>query len=77
MEHLEGSFKLIIFFLQFSRLYHGVKRASNPPHIFAAADAAYQCMVTFSKDQVRTHLPFLSSHTGGCVLSSSAALKSS
>ncbi|ELK28201.1 Myosin-IIIb [Myotis davidii] len=36
---------------EFSRLYHGVKRASNPPHIFASADAAYQCMVTSSKDQ--------------------------
>ncbi|KAG7272358.1 hypothetical protein CRUP_011606 [Coryphaenoides rupestris] len=35
----------------FSKLYHGVKRADNPPHIFAAADAAYQGMVTFCKDQ--------------------------
>nr|XP_017497981.2 myosin-IIIb isoform X1 [Manis javanica] len=42
---------LSIYSPQFSRLYHGVKRASNPPHIFASADAAYQCMVTFSKDQ--------------------------
>ncbi|XP_045874168.1 myosin-IIIb [Meles meles] len=42
---------LSIYSPQFSRLYHGVKRASNPPHIFATADAAYQCMVTFSKDQ--------------------------
>ncbi|XP_057603101.1 myosin-IIIb [Hippopotamus amphibius kiboko] len=42
---------LSIYSSQFSRLYHGVKRASNPPHIFASADAAYQCMVTFSKDQ--------------------------
>lgn len=38
---------------QFSKLYHGVKRADNPPHIFATADAAYQGMVTFCKDQVR------------------------
>lgn len=37
---------------QFSKLYHGVKRADNPPHIFASADAAYQGMVTFCKDQV-------------------------
>lgn len=37
---------------QFSKLYHGVKRADNPPHIFATADAAYQGMVTFCKDQV-------------------------
>ncbi|XP_074766473.1 myosin-IIIb isoform X10 [Athene noctua] len=36
---------------EFSKLYHGVKRSSNPPHIFASADAAYQSMVTFSKDQ--------------------------
>ncbi|XP_006866753.1 PREDICTED: myosin-IIIb [Chrysochloris asiatica] len=42
---------LSIYSPQFSRLYHGVKRAANPPHIFASADAAYQCMVTFSKDQ--------------------------
>ncbi|EPQ02287.1 Myosin-IIIb [Myotis brandtii] len=42
---------LSIYSPQFSRLYHGVKRASNPPHIFASADAAYQCMVTSSKDQ--------------------------
>ncbi|MEQ2184866.1 hypothetical protein GOODEAATRI_012384, partial [Goodea atripinnis] len=28
----------------FSKLYHGVKRADNPPHIFATADAAYQGM---------------------------------
>uniref|UniRef100_A0A8D1JZK5 non-specific serine/threonine protein kinase n=1 Tax=Sus scrofa TaxID=9823 RepID=A0A8D1JZK5_PIG len=42
---------LSIYSPQFSRLYHGVKRASNPPHIFASADAAYQCMVTFNKDQ--------------------------
>ncbi|XP_023978049.1 myosin-IIIb [Physeter macrocephalus] len=42
---------LNIYSPQFSRLYHGVKRASNPPHIFASADAAYQCMVTFNKDQ--------------------------
>ncbi|XP_045154975.1 myosin-IIIb isoform X1 [Echinops telfairi] len=42
---------LSIYSPQFSRLYHGVKRVSNPPHIFASADAAYQCMVAFSKDQ--------------------------
>lgn len=39
-------------FSQFSKLYHGVKRADNPPHIFATADAAYRSMVTFCKDQV-------------------------
>lgn len=37
---------------QFSKLYHGMKRADNPPHIFATADAAYRGMVTFCKDQV-------------------------
>ncbi|XP_032549238.1 myosin-IIIb isoform X8 [Chiroxiphia lanceolata] len=42
---------LNIYSPQFSKLYHGVKRSSNPPHIFASADAAYQSMVTFSKDQ--------------------------
>eukprot|EP00072_Mus_musculus_P072770 XP_017174533.1 PREDICTED: myosin-IIIb isoform X9 [Mus musculus] len=42
---------LSIYSPQFSRLYHGVKRSSNPPHIFASADNAYQCLVTFSKDQ--------------------------
>ncbi|XP_078083831.1 myosin-IIIb [Mustelus asterias] len=42
---------LPIYTPEFSKLYHGVKRCSNPPHIFATADAAYQGMVTFSKDQ--------------------------
>ncbi|XP_060910412.1 myosin-IIIb isoform X5 [Labrus mixtus] len=42
---------LSIYSPQFSKLYHGVKRADNPPHIFATADAAYQSMVTFCKDQ--------------------------
>ncbi|XP_015214343.2 myosin-IIIb isoform X1 [Lepisosteus oculatus] len=42
---------LNIYSPQFSKLYHGVRRSSNPPHIFATADAAYQGMVTFCKDQ--------------------------
>nr|XP_046260260.1 myosin-IIIb isoform X1 [Scatophagus argus] len=42
---------LSIYSPQFSKLYHGVKRADNPPHIFATADAAYRSMVTFCKDQ--------------------------
>uniref|UniRef100_A0A3P8Z0V3 non-specific serine/threonine protein kinase n=1 Tax=Esox lucius TaxID=8010 RepID=A0A3P8Z0V3_ESOLU len=42
---------LSIYSPQFSKLYHGAKRADNPPHIFATADAAYQGMVTFCKDQ--------------------------
>ncbi|KAJ0005668.1 hypothetical protein NQD34_015562, partial [Periophthalmus magnuspinnatus] len=43
--------KLFHMPFQFSKLYHGVKRADNPPHIFATADAAYQGMVSFCKDQ--------------------------
>ncbi|KAM8855050.1 LOW QUALITY PROTEIN: myosin-IIIb [Spinachia spinachia] len=42
---------LSIYSPQFSKLYHGAKRADNPPHIFATADAAYRGMVTFCKDQ--------------------------
>ncbi|XP_069791758.1 myosin-IIIb-like isoform X5 [Narcine bancroftii] len=42
---------LPIYTPEFSKIYHGVRRCSNPPHIFAAADAAYQGMVTFNKDQ--------------------------
>ncbi|KAE8299325.1 Myosin-IIIb [Larimichthys crocea] len=42
---------LSIYSPQFSKLYHGVKRTDNPPHIFATADAAYRGMVTFCKDQ--------------------------
>uniref|UniRef100_A0A672T815 non-specific serine/threonine protein kinase n=1 Tax=Sinocyclocheilus grahami TaxID=75366 RepID=A0A672T815_SINGR len=42
---------LNIYSPQFSKLYHGMKRSTNPPHIFASADAAYQSMVTLSKDQ--------------------------
>lgn len=41
---------------QFSKLYHGAKRSDHPPHIFATADAAYQGMVSFCKDQVLIHL---------------------
>ncbi|XP_053352624.1 myosin-IIIb isoform X2 [Clarias gariepinus] len=42
---------LKIYSPQFSQLYHGAKCSDNPPHIFATADAAYQGMVTFCKDQ--------------------------
>ncbi|TSM68897.1 Myosin-IIIb [Bagarius yarrelli] len=42
---------LKIYSPQFSKLYHGARRSDNPPHIFATADAAYQGMVTFCKDQ--------------------------
>ncbi|KAM8856823.1 myosin-IIIb isoform 4-T5 [Synchiropus picturatus] len=42
---------LSIYSPKFSKLYHGLKRADNPPHIFATADAAYQGMMTFCKDQ--------------------------
>ncbi|XP_075068076.1 myosin-IIIa [Mixophyes fleayi] len=36
---------------QHSQTYIGAKRASNPPHIFAVADIAYQSMVTYKSDQ--------------------------
>ncbi|KAI7808281.1 putative myosin-IIIb, partial [Triplophysa rosa] len=42
---------LSIYSPKFSKLYHGMKRSTNPPHIYATADAAYQSMVTLSKDQ--------------------------
>uniref|UniRef100_A0A9J7XNZ5 Myosin IIIB n=1 Tax=Cyprinus carpio carpio TaxID=630221 RepID=A0A9J7XNZ5_CYPCA len=42
---------LNIYSPQFSKLYHGMKCSTNPPHIFATADAAYQSTVTLSKDQ--------------------------
>ncbi|XP_078260043.1 myosin-IIIb isoform X1 [Rhinoraja longicauda] len=42
---------LPIYTREFSKIYHGVRRCSNRPHIFATADAAYQGMVTFSRDQ--------------------------
>ncbi|XP_057179094.1 myosin-IIIa isoform X2 [Triplophysa rosa] len=34
-----------------SKIYVGAKRASNPPHIFAVADIAYQSMVSYNADQ--------------------------
>ncbi|CAJ0963726.1 unnamed protein product [Ranitomeya imitator] len=37
--------------MQHSETYTGTKRTSNPPHIFAVADIAYQSMVTYSSDQ--------------------------
>ncbi len=37
-----------------------MKRSTNPPHIFATADAAYQSMVTLSKDQVLLSVSALS-----------------
>ncbi|KAG9476635.1 hypothetical protein GDO78_003255, partial [Eleutherodactylus coqui] len=36
---------------QHSETYTSAKRTSNPPHIFAVADVAYQSMVTYSSDQ--------------------------
>lgn len=35
-------------------MYIGAKRTSNPPHIFAVADIAYQSMVSYNADQVRS-----------------------
>ncbi|KAA0704947.1 Myosin-IIIa [Triplophysa tibetana] len=34
-----------------STIYVGAKRASNPPHIYAVADIAYQSMVSYNADQ--------------------------
>ncbi|XP_063777711.1 myosin-IIIa isoform X3 [Pseudophryne corroboree] len=42
---------LDLYSSQHSQTYIGAKRASNPPHIFAVADIAYQSMVNYSSDQ--------------------------
>ncbi|XP_077124534.1 myosin-IIIa [Ranitomeya variabilis] len=42
---------LDLYSSQHSETYTGTKRTSNPPHIFAVADIAYQSMVTYSSDQ--------------------------
>ncbi|XP_074842384.1 myosin-IIIa [Carettochelys insculpta] len=42
---------LDLYSAQHSKLYIGAKRTANPPHIFAVADIAYQCMVTYNSDQ--------------------------
>uniref|UniRef100_A0A671RKA5 non-specific serine/threonine protein kinase n=1 Tax=Sinocyclocheilus anshuiensis TaxID=1608454 RepID=A0A671RKA5_9TELE len=34
-----------------SKIYVGAKRTSNPPHIYAVADIAYQSMVSYNTDQ--------------------------
>ncbi|XP_077100295.1 myosin-IIIa isoform X2 [Siphateles boraxobius] len=34
-----------------SKMYVGAKRTSNPPHIYAVADIAYQSMVSYNADQ--------------------------
>uniref|UniRef100_A0A8C1S6A5 non-specific serine/threonine protein kinase n=1 Tax=Cyprinus carpio TaxID=7962 RepID=A0A8C1S6A5_CYPCA len=34
-----------------SKVYIGAKRTSNPPHIYAVADIAYQSMVSYNADQ--------------------------
>ncbi|XP_051542770.1 myosin-IIIa-like [Myxocyprinus asiaticus] len=34
-----------------SKMYIGAKRSSNPPHIYAVADIAYQSMVSYNADQ--------------------------
>ncbi|XP_051969899.1 myosin-IIIa-like [Xyrauchen texanus] len=34
-----------------SKIYIGAKRTSNPPHIYAVADIAYQSMVSYNADQ--------------------------
>uniref|UniRef100_A0AAV2L495 Myosin motor domain-containing protein n=1 Tax=Knipowitschia caucasica TaxID=637954 RepID=A0AAV2L495_KNICA len=40
-----------IYTAENSKMYIGVKRKENPPHIFAVADMAYQSMVTINADQ--------------------------
>ncbi|XP_066441018.1 myosin-IIIa [Eleutherodactylus coqui] len=42
---------LDLYSSQHSETYTSAKRTSNPPHIFAVADVAYQSMVTYSSDQ--------------------------
>ncbi|XP_044130584.1 myosin-IIIa-like, partial [Bufo gargarizans] len=42
---------LDLYSSQHSETYTNAKRTSNPPHIFAVADAAYQSMVTYHSDQ--------------------------
>lgn len=41
-----------LFPSQDTKMYIGVKRTENPPHIFASADVAYQSMVSYNADQV-------------------------
>ncbi|XP_077592593.1 myosin-IIIa [Stigmatopora nigra] len=43
--------KMNIYTPQHSKMYVGAKRSANPPHIFAAADIAYQSMVSYNSDQ--------------------------
>ncbi|XP_077410184.1 myosin-IIIa isoform X3 [Vanacampus margaritifer] len=43
--------KMNIYAPQHSKMYVNAKRTSNPPHIFAVADVAYQSMVSFHSDQ--------------------------
>ncbi|KAK7881492.1 hypothetical protein WMY93_029901 [Mugilogobius chulae] len=40
-----------IYSPEHSKMYIGVERRANSPHIFAVADIAYQSMVTFNTDQ--------------------------
>ncbi|XP_075127832.1 myosin-IIIa isoform X2 [Leptodactylus fuscus] len=42
---------LDLYSSQHSESYTSAKRTSNPPHIFAVADIAYQSMVTYNSDQ--------------------------
>ncbi|XP_077480286.1 myosin-IIIa isoform X2 [Stigmatopora argus] len=43
--------KMNIYAPQHSKMYVGAKRTANLPHIFAAADIAYQSMVSYNSDQ--------------------------
>ncbi|KAG8443281.1 hypothetical protein GDO86_011906, partial [Hymenochirus boettgeri] len=42
---------LDLYSSEHSQIYIGAKRTTNPPHIFAVADIAYQSMVTYNSDQ--------------------------
>ncbi|XP_076827622.1 myosin-IIIa [Brachyhypopomus gauderio] len=43
--------KMDLYSQEHSTVYMGAKRVTNPPHIFAVADSAYQAMVSYRADQ--------------------------
>uniref|UniRef100_A0A3Q3JMB8 non-specific serine/threonine protein kinase n=1 Tax=Monopterus albus TaxID=43700 RepID=A0A3Q3JMB8_MONAL len=43
--------KMDIYTPEYTKMYIGAKRTTNPPHIFAVADVAYQSMVSYNADQ--------------------------
>ncbi|KAK3571379.1 hypothetical protein QTP86_010319, partial [Hemibagrus guttatus] len=44
-------YKIDVYTPEHSKMYIGVKRSGNPPHLFAVADAAYHSMVSDNTDQ--------------------------